>query len=59
MRLLTSSNEAKILQAALSHYLISATGKESQHAQALLTRISTCLEMQGYKKAANLKKTDG
>ena len=52
MRLYTNEKEAQVIQIALAH-LVAKDGAESETAQALLTRISQCLELQGIEKKAN------
>ena len=52
MRLFTNEKEALELQAALAKYIADGLDKDGR-AQALLSRIAQCLELQGKEKAVN------
>ena len=59
MRLYTSDQEARVLQAAIALYCSIVTqGKNTEYAQGLLARIALCLELQGKEKAATPKDSD-
>lgn len=59
MRLYTSEQEARVLQAAVALYCsIVTSGRNIVYAQGLLSRIAQCLELQGKEKVAAPKDSD-
>ena len=59
MQLFVNDKEIVTLVTALAEYTAHPAGHNVECANALLSRIERCLALQGKKRAANLKKTDG
>ena len=59
MQLFVNDKEIVPLVTALAEYTTRPTGHNVECANVLLSRIERCLELQGKKKAVNLKRADG
>lgn len=59
MQLFVNEKEIVTLVTALAEYATRPVGHNVECANTLLARIDRCIDLQGKRKAANLKKTDG